>query len=258
MPRSPRKTSSSSIYHVISRGSSHQIIFEDDADRAFFMKKLEECLKESDGQLLCWCLMSNHFHLLLKAKNDSLSHIMHKLLTTYAGYFNRVHERSGALFEGRFKSEPVETDQYLLEVVRYIHNNPFKANLSASLSYPWSSYDEYVNGENERTDTKYVIDVFGGLKQFEDFHVVKCTDKGVMDTPKPARRFLSDEKALAAAMALLSGSDPANLKSKDRNVRDAKIAELKEAGLSTRQIQRITGVSLGTISKVKRGQSKKD
>lgn len=250
MPRGSRKASSSLIYHVISRGSSHQIIFEDDADRAFFMTKVKECLKERKGTLLCWCLMDNHFHLLVRVEDDSLSYAMHKLLSGYAGYFNRVHGRSGSLFEGRFKSEPVETEQHLLEAIRYIHNNPLKAHLSSTLSYPWSSYDEYVDAGNGWADTKYILDIFGGLKQFKDFHSAKSADEGIMDISEP-RRFVNDEKALSIAKVALDGLDPINLKSQDRNIRNAKIAELKDAGLTVRQIQRMTGVSLGTISKVK-------
>jgi len=82
------------------------------------MKKLEALLDEEGGTLLAWCLMGNHFHLLATIPFERLNELMHRLQTSYAGYFNRVYGHVGAVFEGRFKSEPVETDEYLMTVVR--------------------------------------------------------------------------------------------------------------------------------------------
>lgn len=147
MPRIARRSSRTSFYHIVNRGSGKQIIFEDDSDRAYFMKRLNAVIADNEGRLLAWCLMDNHFHLLVEIPHDRLSTLMHRIQTSYAGYFNRVHGRVGQLFGSRFKSEPVEDDEYLMKLVRYIHENPVKADLPQGLRYPWSSYSEYVRSE---------------------------------------------------------------------------------------------------------------
>lgn len=251
MPRHAREIGSSSVFHVVSRGCSRQIIFEDDNDRAFFMTRLRTCLKSCDGVLLCWCLMDNHFHLLVKMENGRLSDFMHHLLSGYAGYFNRLHGRSGPLFEGRFKSEPVDTDSYFLDVVRYIHRNPVKAGISRGLSYSWSSYDILAASDASWRDGSFVVEIFGGAEQFKKFHLVENEGAHVMDVSQRVRRLFSDREALSVAKSALEGADPGLLKGCDRRVRDSGVAKLKGAGLTVRQIQRITGISLGTISRAK-------
>lgn len=249
MPRCARKVSSSCLYHVVSRGVSHQIIFEDDGDRTFFMSKVVALLEPLEGSLFCWCLMDNHFHLLVKMDVDNLSRYMRLLLSDYAGYFNRVHERSGILFDDRFRSEPVETDEYLMSVVRYIHRNPVKAGLGSLSSYRWSSYGEYVS-RAQRIDAEAVLDVFGGIEQFVAFHGRDEENANILEERSRPRRLLSDSEAMGVARRLLGGVDPSSVKSHSRDIRDSEIATLKSAGLSVRQIRRLTGLSLGTISKI--------
>lgn len=251
MPRQAREVGSSSIFHVISRGCSRQIIFEDDDDRAFFMTRLRACLKSFDGALFCWCLMDNHFHLLVKMEDGRLSDFMHRLLSMYAGYFNRVHGRSGPLFESRFKSEPVDADGYFLDVVRYIHRNPVKAGMSRSLSYSWSSYDGLAVCESNQPERSFVIELFGGLDQFKKFHNADNEETRVLDVSERVRKFANDREALSVARTVLGGIEPGHLNGYDREARDSGIAKLKSAGLTVRQIQRITGISLGTISRAK-------
>lgn len=251
MPRSARKESSSSIYHVVARGASHQIIFEESEDRAFFMKRAAECIENGGGIILAWCLMDNHIHLLLKITHEALSVAMHGLFTSYSGYFNRVHGRSGTLFEDRFHSEPVETDEYLKTVVRYIHLNPVKAELSNTPSYPWSSYIEYVSGKAFWTSTGLVLNMFETLEEFIRFHRDVQKEAHCLDIPEHAPRRVSDNVAKQIAERVLGKEMIGLVKALPRQQRDASILQLKDAGLSLRQIQRLTGVSLGTISQLR-------
>jgi len=89
--------------------------------------------------------MSNHVHIIIKELNmGDISLIMQRMLTRYAGWYNRKYDRSGILISNRFKSEPVETDEYLLTLARYIHQNPIKAGISTSIDkYKWSSFNDY-------------------------------------------------------------------------------------------------------------------
>ncbi|MBO7673444.1 MAG: transposase [Atopobiaceae bacterium] len=251
MPRTARKQSASSIYHVMNRGEGRKIIFEDDADRAFFIRRLDDLLAEMHGTLLAWCLLDNHFHLLVGAPLDSIKKLMHRLQTGYAGYFNRVHCHDGVLFGGRFKSEPVDTDEYLMTVVRYIHENPVKAGLGG-LGYRWSSYREYC-GDAVHVNPELVLGTFGGVEQFRSFHAEGHDDERCLDMAELPRRGIGDEEARILADDLLGGEGmAASLGGKGRAERDLGLAALKRAGLSVRQIQRLTGVSLGTISRAGR------
>lgn len=245
--RLPRKESESSVYHIVSRGAAHQIIFEDDADRAYFMSRVASAADAAEGEVLAWCLMDNHVHLLIRISFGRLSGFMHTVLSGYAGYFNRVHERSGPVFDGRYKSEPVESDDYLLTVVRYIHRNPLKAGAATELSLPWTSYREYT-GTPRIVHPEFVLGAFGGKDEFVAFHDAPFEGETALDIDVPKRKRVSDADASSIAREVL-GCSPNLCKTLDRQARNAALAEMKNRGLTARQIQRLTGVSLGTISR---------
>lgn len=156
------------IYHIFNRGVEKRNIFLDNADRLRFLELLTysiakeniqsystakrlrrkiEPTKEGEGlvDLLCYCLMKNHFHLLVRENVEGgITAYMKRLLIGYSKYFNTKQERSGSLFIHPFKAVLVDSDDQLLHVSRYIHLNPYVAHLSNTVSnYPWSSYGEY-------------------------------------------------------------------------------------------------------------------
>ena len=120
MARKPRKKSESQIYHIILRGNNRQDIFYNDTDRLFMLSRIEKYSEQTNIEIYAYCLMDNHIHLLVGKANPNLSKFVQKLATSYAMYFNRKYDRCGHLFQGRFKSEPVETDEYFQTVFRYI------------------------------------------------------------------------------------------------------------------------------------------
>lgn len=248
LPRAARRKSETSIYHIVSRGVSKQIIFEDDDDRAFFMKCMSQVIHEGGMTLIAWCLMDNHFHLVVKAGFEQLSTSMHSLLCAYSGYFNRVRMRSGPLFEGRFKSECVLSDAHLLSAIRYVHMNPVKAGLSRSPHFPWSSYDEIVSGSGW-ADCAFTVDLFGGLEEFTVFHEAQEKEFSFLDIGSGTRCRLTDKEARNVAADILGGAGPHSVSQMDRAERDSALVRMKSGGLSVRQIQRLTGLSVGTISK---------
>lgn len=132
------------MHHVMSRGVDRALIFLDDFDRREFRLRLTRCVDETDVEVLAWVLMPNHFHILTKTGEVPLSRFMSKLLTGYAGYFNRKHDRVGHLFQGRYKSVLVQYDSYYLKLVRYIHLNPLHSKVvrdKYSLDkYRWGSH----------------------------------------------------------------------------------------------------------------------
>lgn len=244
--RAARVNGESGIYHVVSRGAGQQIIFETDADRQRYLGSLQSLLKESSGVLLAWCLMENHVHLLVSQPLDQLSSTMRRLNSGYALYFNLVHGRSGHLFQGRFDSEPVDTDEYLMTVVRYIHQNPWKAGITTDCHYRWSSFDLYASGSMP-PGADVVMDIFGGLDAFLAFHNQEDAAAKCLDVVQRRIR-VDDAAALSMALELFGDVGLGEVKSMPKEKRDEALAKMKECGLTVRQIQRLTGVSLGVIS----------
>jgi len=133
MPRKLRIDAPGALHHIIVRGIERRRIFKTDADRDNFLSRLGDILTETETACYAWALIPNHFHLLLRTSNVSISTVMKRLLTGYALWFNRKHGRYGHLFQNRYKSILCQEDVYLLELVRYIHLNPLRAKLMPDL-----------------------------------------------------------------------------------------------------------------------------
>ena len=145
MPRQARQMSSTGIYHLIVRGINREVIFQDDNDRQRYIATLARIATDSNATVLGYCLMDNHVHVLIKEGLTSISKLMHRLGASYAHYYNARYERVGHVFQNRFKSENIENDNYLLSVIRYIHQNPVTAELvSSPEQWEWSNYLEWV------------------------------------------------------------------------------------------------------------------
>ena len=129
MPRKSRIDAPGAMHHIIVRGIDRQKIFRNDEDRNNFLSRLGVILTETKTDCYAWALMPNHFHLLLRTGNVSISKVMRRLLTGYAIWYNRRHRRYGHLFQNRYKSILCQEDAYLLELVRYIHLNPLRAKV---------------------------------------------------------------------------------------------------------------------------------
>lgn len=141
MSRPLRLEFAGALYHVMARGNAREAIFADDEDRAAFLDKLVHACERFDWVLWAYCLMGNHYHLLIETRRPSLSRGMREINGTYTQRFNRRHRRVGHLLQGRFKAVLVDKDSYLLEVARYIVLNPVRARLCTSASeWQWSSY----------------------------------------------------------------------------------------------------------------------
>lgn len=169
MPRQPRLDIPYVLHHVIVRGIERRDIFADDADKERFVSRLSALLAKGSTKCFAWSLMSNHFHLLLMPTTVSLSETMRRLLTGYAVYFNRKHQRSGHLFQNRYKSILCEEEPYFLELVRYIHLNPLRAGLVKDLEgldhYQWSGHAALLgNRTMEGQEKDEVLARFGKSK----------------------------------------------------------------------------------------------
>lgn len=166
MPRACRLDAPDLIQHVLGRGIEKKPIFLSDEDYAVFVERLGNILVETSTPCYAWCLMPNHFHLLLQTRETPLQKIMQRLLTAYALYFNKRHKRVGHLFQNRYKSIIVSSEIYLVKLITYIHANPYKTKLVQTfdqlLDYPWSGNKALVNKTTRPwQDTQFVINLFG-------------------------------------------------------------------------------------------------
>lgn len=166
MPRQARLDTPGALHHVMIRGLEKRKIFWDDEDRGDFLSRVVQLVKKSGDRIVAWTLMENHVHFLLFSGPLGLPAFMRRLLTGYAGWFNRRHRRSGHLFQNRYKSIVCEEETYLLELVRYIHLNPLRASVVKTLGeldvYPWSGHSVLVGkNRNDWQERDYVLRQFG-------------------------------------------------------------------------------------------------
>ena len=168
-------------YHVTCRGNEKRNIFTDDHDRIRFLEILVGNIELYGIKVHAYVLMKNHFHLLLMTPEANLGTFMQRFNTSYTVFYNRRHERSGHLYQGRYKAILIDADQYLMELSRYIHLNPVRIKEYSGLgirekkkittTYPWSSYRGYIDPRYQKSFVTYsmISSMFGGIDD-DDCH----------------------------------------------------------------------------------------
>ena len=177
-------------YHVINRGNAGENIFKLKSDRQKFLDYLQIAVERFMLKIHAFCLMDNHFHILLETQQPNLSRAVQWINVSYAVYFNRKYTRSGHLFHGRFKSILVEADEYLKELSRYIHLNPVRAGLvDQPADYPWSSYPMFIGKTSipDWIETDWLLSQFGkrrkqAIKKY--MHFVEKIDVKSLKNPE--------------------------------------------------------------------------
>ncbi len=213
MPRTARIDIPDQLHHVIGRGVERRDIFMDDDDRHRFVQRLSSLLVETETKCLAWALMPNHFHLLLRPSRCKLATFMRRLLTGHAVYFNLRHQRSGHLFQNRYKSLVCQEDEYLLQLVRYIHLNPLQGRLLADLpsldQYRWTGHGVII-GKQEMPgqDVGFVLSMFG---------------RKITDARKGYRSFIADGESEGYRGDLVGKSA-----AQGRNVVDSRVLGSRE------------------------------
>lgn len=162
-------------YHITNRGVNKETIFIGEEDYYFFLNYLSFLLNNSDMLLTAFCLMPNHFHLLLYRRVVSLAQFMHRLETNYAIYFNREHDRVGHLYQDRFNSRIIHKEEYLANVINYIHNNPVKDGfVEKPEAWPYSSAGDYLGIETAfQKKIEVPLTKFSKFKEFKDLEFEK-------------------------------------------------------------------------------------
>jgi REP element-mobilizing transposase RayT len=182
MARPYRLQAADCFYHITSRGNGRKAIYINEKDREKFLEYISTAKEKFKFYLHAYCLMTNHYHLFLETTQPNLSRIMQYINTAYTIYYNTKRNKSGHLFQGRYKSILVEQDSYFTELTRYIHINPVIAKITTSPAlYRWSSYNAYIRGKDDG-----LVDI-GRVKQFlgMDLKRYRTFVEAVKDYPDP-------------------------------------------------------------------------
>jgi REP element-mobilizing transposase RayT len=169
MPRSARKKSSESTYHVMNRSISEVDLFRSDEDKEYYLDLLQKYTKKFSCSIYAYCLMDNHVHLYINPNGFDISRFMHCLNCAYVIYYNKKYSRHGHLYQGRFASNIVTSNAYSLTLTAYIHNNPkdIEGYRDREEDYEYSSYGIYIGKRIDKrriVDTDYVLNLFSADK----------------------------------------------------------------------------------------------
>ena len=190
MPRLSRLDAPGVLHHIMIRGIERRKIFKDDKDREDILDRLSILLPETKTACYAWALMPNHAHFLFRSGDSGISTLMRRLLTGYAVRFNRRHKRHGQLFQNRYKSIICQEDSYLIELVRYIHLNPLRANRVQDIKslnrYPFCGHSALFGKiKREWQDVKYVLGFFGRRPTDAKKRYLKYIKEGVSQGRRP-------------------------------------------------------------------------
>jgi len=228
------------------RGIDKRKIFLSKSDYERFLYYIEKVKENNSVTVYAYCLMPNHVHILLKSETEEVGNIIRRISVGYAQYHNIKNGRTGHLFQNRFRSEPVNDDNYFLSVLRYIHQNPVKAGFVNLVSgYKWSSYYEYIGNQSRLVDTSFALNFFPNLTRFKEFMNQQNEDKCL--EYQPEIRYTDEELEIIIS----SSFDSDKLKYMDIKARNMALKKIKEdTGAGNRQLSRVLGIGRGIIERI--------
>jgi len=234
MPRKPR-IEIPGYYHIINRGVEQRKVFQEPADYEYFEELMCFYTKSFGITLHNYCLMSNHYHLLLEITNENLSKFMRQLNMNYFIYFNKKYKRVGHLWQGRFKSWYVTNEAYLYTLMCYIEQNPLKANMVKRLEeYPYSSYHYFLNYKEDKEAIEAFLTNPVDSTQLQELK----TASSLVEAPSVDNR--PKEEDLQYIFKNIT-------EIKERNIQ---IAKVYKEGYSQHMIAKVLGMAQSTISAI--------
>ncbi len=242
MPRRPR-IEIVGYYHIINRGVEQRVIFKEACDYEYFEELMCFYMKSYGITLHNYCLMSNHYHLLIETSTDNLSKFMRQLNMNYAIYFNKKYKRVGHLWQGRFKSWYVTDEAYLYTLMLYIEQNPLKANMVKTLEeYPYSSYHYFLQKEiPECLQNAWIVQNHGNDHEAIQVMLNSKIDTSVLQELKKASSLIEapnvDKKPNIEKLIKMFTNN------KDLKERNNKIVKAYEQGYSQHMIAKVLGLS---------------
>ena len=229
------------------RGINGQQIFADSEDYEKLLEILKYCKAISEFEIFAYCLMSNHIHLLLQENKEPIELVMKRIATRFVYWYNIKYQRVGHLFQDRFKSEPVENDEYFLTVIRYIHQNPVKAGICKKpQDYNYSSYNEFFRKET-LVDCDFVFEMIE-TDDFIKFNNEKAFEQCLDIEEKPTIR-VTDEQAKKIIMKYSKCRSISEFEVLPTDLKEKYIKKFHANGVSIRQISRLCGETKGLVEK---------
>ncbi|MBR2101101.1 MAG: transposase [Eubacterium sp.] len=248
MARQQRAKSESGIYHIMLRGINKQQVFFDDDDYYMFLNVLSKAKTVSGFKLYAYCLMNNHIHLLIEEGVEPLSKAFMRIGDSFIYRYNNKYNRIGGVFQGRYKSIPVNDDEYFISVLRYIHQNPVKAGLVNKCDqYKFSSYNEYFKS-NSFVNTGFAIDIIG-INEFVRIHNEQDASAFHMDIDEDIKQKRTNEDWFNMFVEQTHCKTPEEFSKYPKDMQLAFIGLLKTKGMPIRKICDFTHMSFYSVQK---------
>lgn len=154
------------IHHIWQRGNNKEFVFQNDITKGFLIKQLKDYNKKFDYNLLAYVIMDNHYHLLIQTNKDPIGEVMFNINNVTGKFIRDILKRSGHIFQGRYCSNLVQTNEYLLWLLRYIHRNPVRSGICKEVGdYKWSSYRCYLKGHSDFINVSFPLSIFSPDKK---------------------------------------------------------------------------------------------
>ena len=260
MPRQARESSGTGIYHVMMLGINHQSIFEEQEDYYKFLNTLEMMAQsyEPDGTpsgrnyiLYAYCLMSNHIHLLIREREDTIGMAIKRIASSYVYYYNHKYSRDGHLFRERYKSEPVNNMAYFVTLLRYIHQNPVKAGMVKKVQdYEFSSWHEYEDKHSTffpLCDTRTVLKRISYNELNDLVNDPLSDDVSCLDIEDVSKGRPSDDQVMLLIKEKTGATNSSAFQQLPDEIRRSVLIELKGRRASLRQLERLSGIGKSMI-----------
>lgn len=252
MPRIARRYSESNYKHIIVQGINKEYIF----NKNFYIKKYKEImaekLEQSQIDILSYCIMTNHAHFLMHSlKNESFSKYMQKVNTAYSNFYNKVNDRVGYVFRDRYYSQDILSEKQLYNCLRYIHNNPVKANISKTMdSYEFSSYNEFF-GKRELISANATELLFGIKENYKEiFNEIHQTNNFVYNEYENEFYDIKEEKISEFMMKIQEEYKISvdKIKKNKELLKNVIKEARKVTDVSLVELAKILGISKSTVS----------
>ena len=278
MARKPRVHYPGALYHVMVRGNNGEKVLNEEIQKNKYLDIIASYKEKIGFMLYAYCIMDNHAHLLIEVRDVPLSQIMQRIQQVYTQWFNHKYNRTGHVFQQRYKALLCDKDNYLLQLIRYIHNNPVKANLKDGIKYKWSSHLYYAGKKSNIADTSYILKIFSedknnAIKQYLQFMNQEDTEITYVNTDelhsssvavknkKNELKNINIDEIIGAVRA----NEGVTIEEIIKKTRVQKISDIRKAivllsesycNVSNKLLSEKLNISPSMISKIKSGDSK--
>lgn len=184
MPRKPRIEYPGALYHVMCRGNNGEYVLTEE-EKPKYVRLIAKYKERYGFKIYAYCIMDNHVHLLIETGDMPLSKIMQGIQQSFTQYYNKKYDRTGHVFQQRYKAQLCDKERYLLELIKYIHYNPVEAGIIQGLNYKWSSHSSYTAGrDDELVEVNFILGIFSenpiiAKKEYRNFMNIKLDTNSI-------------------------------------------------------------------------------